>query len=130
MDKLLFGIIYWVLGIIVLVVRCSLVDGNDVVYCMTVVNKFAGFVTLIMIFYNVCSDIRKKIQEKHKGLKGLKAVLFFSVLVLVGYWELINELYKKFPVDIMNDSITIVTLTIALTTSVVESFLKAIFYKG
>lgn len=63
-------------------------------------------------------------------MKRLKGILIFSVISIIVYWWGTNWLYGNYAEAILNDSITIFTLTIALTTELYENILKTIFYKG
>lgn len=129
MSKFCFWAMYICLGIIAFKVRITLSE-EDVVNYMTIINQIAGFATLIMILFNVIVHIRKKIKQEQKSMKRLKGILIFSVISIFVYWYGINKLYGKHPAEVLNDSITIITLTIALTTELYENILKTIFYKG
>ena len=130
MGKIAFIIVYWVVGYFAAQGRFLLNESSEIIYYMCYVNKIAGFVTMLTILYNVFRYMWIKIKVEGKSLKRIRGFLVFSLICIIAYWWLIYRLYIKYPAELMNDLVTICTLTVALTTDFYESFLKAMFYKG
>lgn len=130
MKKIVFEGIFFVLGLIVVVERITLRSEVDVVHYMAKVNQIAGFVTLIMTFYQVGHNINKKIREKNQNLKRIKPFFIACFWGIIIYWLLIYFAYKKCGAVLSNDIVTVITLLIALTDDIWIGVLQALFYKG
>ncbi len=129
MKKMIFIIVYICLGIVALGVRISLKE-VDVTYYMSVINQFAGFATIVMILGTVYVKMVQEIKKADKSYKRLIPFCVFSVVVIIIYWLFIIFAYQKYSANLLNDIVTICSLTIALTTELYESLLLAMFYKG
>lgn len=129
MKKIGFIAFYICLGAVAFGVRLSLDSDENVVYYMSIINQIAGFATIITILCNVLIDIKQRIKKNNKSMKPLKRFLLFMAVLIIVYWTFIKYVYYRYPATLLNDIVTICTLTIALTTDLYESFLIAIFYK-
>lgn len=129
MKQIIFELIYICLGIIALCVRISSKVDTSTIYYMSVINQIAGFVTLIMILYHAINNMVKHIKDNGRSLKRLNAFVIFSISIIFIYWIVILVIYQKFNAADLNDVLTIVTLTIALTDDLWSNILQAIFYK-
>lgn len=128
MKKIGLLVGYLVLGGIALGVRILKVE--DTIYYMSIINIFAGFVTLAMILINVLARMIDRIKEKQQSLKRINKFCIFALLCLIIYGMFIKNCYQIYDAELLNDAMTICTLTIALTTDLFENILLAIFYKG
>lgn len=129
MKHIVLELIYLCLGIIALYVRITLKADSDTLYYMSLINKFAGFVTVIMILFHALISMIKDIKQQKRSLKRIKWYFIFSIVIISIYWFAIIEIYHKFDAAKLNDIVTLVTLTIALTDDLWSVLLQTLFYK-
>lgn len=129
MKKIVYDIVYLCLGGIALYTRVSLGENSDVLKYMSIVNQLAGAVTLLMIWYEAFYKMQKEIKQQKRSLKRLNKFVWFLIIGALFYYGLIHVLYLRFDASVLNDLITIVTLTIALTDDLWVAILQTLFYK-
>lgn len=129
MKKMGFIVIYLCLGVVALIVRISLSSDSEVEKYMSIINQIAGFATIIMILYNVLMAIINKVKKDERSMKRLIPFCSFSIFVIMIYWFSVKGVYQEYPITLLNDMVTICSLTIALTNDLYEGFLIAIFYR-
>ena len=130
MKKLVFEGIFIVLGLIAVIERIAIKTDVNIVHYMSRVNQIAGFVTLVMIFYQAGHNINKKISENNQNSKKIKSFFMASFFVVIIYWLVVYFTYQKCGPVLMNDIVTVITLAVALTDDLWIGALQALFYKG
>lgn len=128
MKKIAFEILYICLGVVAFVTRIKL-NGGETDYYMSVINWIAGFATILLILYDVLCRMIKKLKKKDGNARRSTKFVIFALSIMILYWTVVVILYKKFDTTLLNDLITVCSLTLALTSDFFESLLLAIFCK-
>lgn len=128
MKNLIFQILYICLGVIAVAVRLGN-SGNMHAYMCTI-NQIAGFVTILVLLFNVLNRMLDKIKKREQSKRRCIKFIVFSSVIITIYWIVIILVYKYFDQTVLNDLLGIVSLTLALTSGLFEGILLSIFYKG